>query len=226
MRKKVKSDQSTAHIEPSNKSFFNSKWTYLIVFAIIFLAAIIYYVPSIQGSSLSAHDYQQGRYNAHQLVEHHAATGEYAKWAPNLFSGMPSFQVWMSFNTLSSWITNTLLGWTNPYIFIGLLISISSVVLFYIMKVHPLIAIIGSFSLMFSNFTIVSLWAGHNNKVMVMSLVPLTLAGIWAVYERKKYLLGLFIISLSLSLQVRLNHVQITYFMMFLVGIWTLFSLA
>ncbi len=221
MAKKSNRKNQTVTQSSALSSFINSKWIYLIIFIGVLLAAVIYYMPTLNGSSLSAHDYQQGTYNAHQLVENHSMTGAYAKWAPNIFSGMPSYQVWFSSNTLSSWITQFLGGIFNPYILISVLIAASAIILFLILNVHPFIALFGSMALLFSNFTIVSLMAGHNNKVMVMSLVPMTLAGIWALYENKKYLLGLFVISLSVALQIRLNHFQITYFMMFLVGVWS-----
>lgn len=220
VEKKNKSNHSAVEQEPV--SFFKSKWSFLLAFVVLLMAATIYYLPSIDNQSISAHDYQQGVSNASELVKYHQETGQYAKWSTNMFSGMPTYQVWFSFNNLSSWISDALYNLTNPYVFIGLLISMSSVLLFYIIGVHPMIAVIGGFALMFSNFTIVSLMAGHNNKVMVMSLVPMTLAGIWALYEQEKYLLGLFVIAISMALQVRLNHVQITYFMMFLVGFWSL----
>ena len=225
MAKKVSVKKPLQTEENEVPGFLKNKWAYVIVLCLLILTAIIYFFPSLNGSSLSAHDYQQGTYNAHQLVKYHEDTGHYAKWASNIFSGMPSFQVWFSYNNLSSWISSFFLNLTNPYIFIGLLMAVCSTALFYAMGMHPIIVLIGGFSLLFSNFNIVSLFAGHNNKVMVISLVPLTLAGIWLLYERKKYLLALFVIAISTSLQVRLNHVQITYFMMLLVGIWSLFKL-
>lgn len=212
-------------LENRNNSLFQSRWSYLIVLLALIIAGCIYYFPSLQDRSISAHDYLQGISMSNELVEYHKATGEYANWAANSFSGMPSFQIWKSHNNISSWITDGLYYLTNPYVYIALLISISSIILFSAMGVHPIIALLGGLTLMFSNFTIISLMAGHNNKVMVMSIVPMTLGGIWFLYERKKYLLGLFIIALSVSLQIRMNHVQITYFMVFLVGFWTLYKI-
>lgn len=209
---------------PAN-SFFSSKWAIIVITLLLLLTTFIFYAPSLSEKSLPAHDFQQGIAMSAQLSDFHKKTGEYANWATNMFSGMPSFQIWKSYQNISSWIVNGLYDLTNPYIFIGILIAISSATLFYVMGVHPIIVFIGGISLILSNFTIISLFAGHNNKVMVMSIVPLTLAGIWLLFEKKKYLLALFIISLSISLQVRLNHVQITYFMVFLISFWTLFKI-
>ncbi len=208
----------------SQNQIFNSKWAIIIVILLLLFSAFIYYAPSFNEKSLPAHDLQQGVAMATQLADLYKETGEYAKWAINSFSGMPSFQIWISYENLSSWLSVLIYNHTNAYIFISLFISICSAILFYSIGTHPIIIFIGGISLIFSNFTVISLMAGHNNKVMVMSIVPLTLAGIWLLYERKKYIIALFLISLSIALQVRLNHVQITYFMIFFVGVWSLFN--
>lgn len=218
----MKSNQNIPNVSNKNNSFFQSKWTYPIVGLILFGIIMIYFLPSLQEKSLVAHDHQEGIYSSYELVEHYKSTGEYANWAENMFSGMPSFQIWKGYHNLSSWLTE---GDYDLYFFIAVLVTLSSIILFVSMKVHPIIVLIGGICIALSNFTIVSLMAGHGNKVIVMSLVPFTLGGIWLLFERRKYLLSLFIISLSISLQVRLNHVQITYFMMFLVGTWTLVNL-
>ncbi|MCO5249233.1 MAG: hypothetical protein M9887_09835, partial [Chitinophagales bacterium] len=210
----------------TRKSTLTNKWTYGVVLLILILTACIYYLPNIQGNSLPAHDYQQGISMSHQLQTELTATGKTSNWAPNLFSGMPSYQIWKTYKNIGSWITEGAKSFISPYLYIGLIAVFSSFFLLYFMNLHPLIVFIGGVSILLSNFTIISLMAGHNNKVMVLSVVPLTLAGIWALYEQRKYLLGLFVISLSMALQIRMNHIQITYFMMFLIGFWTLFDMA
>lgn len=200
-------------------------WMYGVAAAVILIIAFAFYYPSLIGKSLPGHDAQQGAAAGYQLYEYHKNTGEYANWAPNMFSGMPSFQIHKSYQNISSWISDTLYYATGAYIFIAILISISSALLFYAMGVHPIIVIIGGISLLLSNFTIISLTAGHDNKVMVISIVPMTLAGIWLLFEKRKYLIALLIIAFSISLQVRLLHVQITYLMAFLVACWSLYNI-
>lgn len=209
----------------TSNSFWNSKWLYLIAVITLILFSIIFYLPGISGNSLPAHDYLQGILVSHNLEQYYHATGEYANWASNMFSGMPSFQIWKSHHNISSWVFDNLFNVLNTYIATGIIAVLCSSMLFYVMGVHPLINIIASTGIILSNFTVISLYAGHNNKVLVMSIVPLTLAGIWLLFEKKKYLLALFIIALSISFQIRLNHVQITYFMGFLVGAWAIFKL-
>jgi hypothetical protein len=198
---------------------------YLLSFIILIMISVIYYLPGVSGKVLSAHDFLQGIMNSKDLMDYHQKTGQFANWTTKMFSGMPSFQVWKSYHNISSWIFDNLFNIFNTYIATGIIVAICSATLFYVMGVHPIIVLIGSIGIILSNFTIISLYAGHNNKVLVMSIVPLTLAGIWLLFEKKNYLLALFIIALSISFQIRLNHVQITYFMGFLVGIWAVFKL-
>lgn len=200
-------------------------WMYWAAAAVILIIAFAFYYPSLIGQSLPGHDAQQGAAAGYQLYQYHKSTGEYANWASNMFSGMPSYQIYKSYHNISSWVSDTLYYMTNPYIFISILISISSALLFYAMGLHPIIVVIGGVSLVLSNFTIISLMAGHDNKVMVISIVPMTLGGIWLLFEKRKYLIAIPIIVISISLQVRLLHVQITYFMAFLVACWSLYNI-
>lgn len=200
---------------------------YLIAVTIaLFLVALIYFFPTLTGKMLVGHDLQQGIASTQEMKLYKGLYTKFPYWNGTLFSGMPTFQNGANFKNIASAIYQTFayeMG--NPYMYISILIIISSVLLFWSMGLHPLIVFIGASSLLLSEFTVIGLMAGHLNKIMVIAVVPATLAGVWLLYEKKKYLPGLFIIASSVALQIRSNHFQITYFMMFLISIWTLVNL-
>jgi hypothetical protein len=204
------------------KDWLPGKWYHLLVLSLLIAIAAAYYLPALGGKSLNADDYIQGVTITKELRDHYESTGEVAHWTGTLFSGMPAFQVWHPFSNLPYQLHFFLYKIFNIYLFISLLIISAGFILFYVLRVKPLIIFTGVIGLLFSNFTVVSIFAGHNNKVQVIAWVPATIAGIWLLYEKRRYWLGAFIIAFSMAMQILNNHFQITYFMMFLVGSWTL----
>jgi len=216
----------TANASPAQpQPWLTNHTAYLLAFLAQFIVAFIYYLPTLSGKTIGAHDYLQGIASSHELVKYYQETGHYANWASSMFSGMPAYQVWKGYDNIAAWMLDALHKIPSVYIYISVLIIVSASALFYAMRVHPIIMFIGGSGLLLSNFTIVSLFAGHNNKVMVIALVPATIAGVWLLFEKKKYLSGIAITALSIAFQIRSNHIQITYFMMFLIGIWTISNL-
>jgi hypothetical protein len=208
------------------KDWLPGKWYHLLSLALLIAIAVAYFLPALEGKSLNADDYIQGVTITKELRDHYEQTGEVAHWTGTLFSGMPAFQVWHPFNNLPYQIHFFLYRILNIYLFISLLIIASGFILFYVLRVKPLIIFTGVIGLLFSNFTIVSIFAGHNNKVQVIAWVPATIAGIWLLYERRSYWSGAFLVAFAMAMQILNNHFQITYFMMFMVGSWTVFKVA
>ena len=69
---------------------------------------------------------------------------------------------------------------------------------------------------------IIIIGVGHNSKAHAISYMPFVLGSIIYVI-RKRYLLGFFLTTIFLGLQLTSNHFQMTYYLMFIViimAIW------
>ena len=86
-------------------------------------------------------------------------------------------------------------------------------------KVHWKSAIIGSLAFGFSTYLIIIFGAGHNAKAHAIGYMPFVMAGIVWVFQ-KKYLLGFVITALSMSLEIKANHPQMTYYLLFTILIF------
>ncbi|HEU4609158.1 MAG TPA: hypothetical protein VFS31_13670, partial [Chitinophagaceae bacterium] len=124
------------------------------------------------------------------------------------------------------------LEWSNgPLAFLKAIITVglphpvsnimAALVCYYILLlsfgVRPYLAIAGALAFGFSSYMIIGLGAGHNTRIGAIALVPLTIAGIHLAFSGKRYI-GSALTAAGLALQLRENHLQITYYLMFIVA--------
>lgn len=84
------------------------------------------------------------------------------------------------------------------------------------LKVDWKLAIIGSLAFGFSTYLIIIFGAGHNAKAHAIAYMPLVLAGVLWVFQ-KRYLLGFTITALATALEIKASHPQMTYYMLFVI---------
>ena len=189
--------------------------------AVVAFAAIswIYFYPNdVNGDVLQQHDVMQGAANGQETIAMEQQTGEKSWWTNSLFGGMPTFQIAPSyegttylnpasalyrlyFPTPVSWIFVLMLGFF---------------ILMLAFKVKWYYAMLGAIGYAFSSYFFILMGAGHIWKLMVLAYIPPTLAGIVWCY-RGEYLGGAAVAALFAALQLASNHVQMTYYSMFII---------
>jgi hypothetical protein len=101
-------------------------------------------------------------------------------------------------------------------------------VCYYIMllsfRVRPYLAITGALAFGMSSFMIVGIAAGHNARIGAMAFMPLAIAGFHLVFTNRKAL-GFAVTALGMSLHLRENHLQMTYYLAMIVGVYGLVEL-
>jgi hypothetical protein len=192
-----------------------------LLIPIIALLAInyLFFYPVFQGKVLEQDDMIQGALINRQVDEFYEKDGTVLLWTDVLFSGMPAVQVAMRYpNNFITYIQkslNFLLGKPSN-IYIIALLMLGFFLTLYSLKVDPWLAFAGAVAFGFSTFFIVSFGAGHNAKVRTAAYIAPLLAGILLTYRGKKWL-GWSITALVMGLSIFSNHLQITYYSMFIV---------
>ncbi|MBO4721934.1 MAG: YfhO family protein [Muribaculaceae bacterium] len=192
------------------------------VLSILVFAAIswIYFYPSnVDGSVLQQNDVLQGAANGQEAkVYNESHNGEVTRWTNSLFGGMPTFQIAPSYKSNS--IINTIgkvltLGFSQPgsWVFL-LMLGFFILMLAFDMKWY--LAVLGAIGYAFSSYFFIIIDAGHIWKLLVLCYIPPTIAGIVWAY-RGKYLLGTAVAALFGALQLLNNHVQMTYYSLFII---------
>ncbi len=192
------------------------------VLSILAFAAIswIYFYPNdVNGDVLQQNDVMQGAANGQEAkVYNENHNGEPTWWTNSLFGGMPTFQIAPFYKSNS--IINTIgkvltLGFPSPVSWVFLLmLGFFILMLSFDMKWY--LAVLGAIGYAFSSYFFIIIDAGHIWKLLVLCYIPPTIAGIVWAY-RGKYLLGATVAALFATLQLISNHVQMTYYSLFII---------
>lgn len=193
---------------------------------IFYLFVLFYFSPIVfDGKIMFQYDILQWEGAAKELLDYRKATGEEGLWSNRIFGGMPGYLVSLE---IPGDITNMLIkvitvGLPHPInsLFFGM---VCMYILLLSYKVRPEFSIAGAIAFAFNTFHLISLEAGHNAKIWAICLIPLILAGIHLTFQGKK-LLGLALFALGLMLQLKFNHLQITYYTVLIVLIYGLVEL-
>ncbi|MCB0480903.1 MAG: hypothetical protein KDC83_05690 [Flavobacteriales bacterium] len=197
-----------------------------IIAIVAFLAiTLAYFAPVIKGKRLAQHDVVQSHAMAKEAIDYHEKTGDYALWTGRMFSGMPVIQIWMGTKTnifRETWVVVRSF-FVSP-IDVVLLYLLGFYLFLSILGFSPVFAALGSIGFAFSSYNFIIIEAGHLAKVMALAYAAPILGGIYLILK-EKYLKGLVLTSIAVGLEIHANHIQITYYLFFVIVIWMLFEL-
>jgi len=198
-----------------NLKFFSTHLVSLLVFII---AALLYFHPVLKGEKLSQSDITQHIGMAKEVNDYRLTTGLEPYWAESAFSGMPTYQIGTYFpHDYLTYLDRLIRFLPRPadYLFLYFLG-------FYIMllafKVDWKLAIMGSLAFGFSTYLMIIFGAGHNAKAHAIAYMPLVLAGVIYVFK-KKYLTGFTLTAVATALEIKANHPQMTYYLLYAIFI-------
>lgn len=185
---------------------------------VLVISGAFFYPDAFEGNTLSQHDMQQGMANGQEAAAYHDATGEVTRWTNSLFSGMPTFQISPSYPSMR------LFGWVNSVMGLGLpspanllaMMMVGFLILMWVMKMRWPVALTGAIAYGLSSYFIIIIGAGHIWKFLTLTYVPPTIAGIILCY-RGRYLAGSAMAAFFAMMQIAQNHVQMTYYFMFVI---------
>ena len=150
-----------------------------------------------------------------QIEEYRETNNQEIYWIDNAFGGMPTYQ----------------LGARYPYDFLTpihklfqlipkpaeiLFLYLLSAYLFLLIIKMPIpIAVFGAFAYGLSTYLLIILQVGHNTKAQALAYMPLVIGGMYMIFHDKRCR-GFVLTVFALSMQIRANHYQMTYYMLLL----------
>ena len=192
----------------------------IIIFCFVCFSLLFYY-PLLSGKKLLQSDIRQYEGMSRQLKEYRKKTDTETYWIDNAFAGMPTYQLGAKYpSDFLSPIYSFFRFLPRPA-HILFLYLLGSYLLLIIMNYSWLYALFGSIAFSFSTYLLIILQVGHNTKALAISFFPFVISGIFLLFN-KRWLFGFILSSIALGMHVRANHYQMTYYLLFLIGIFLL----
>lgn len=203
---------------------------------VLLFAGLSYgFMPELlKGKIVNQSDISGWKGMAQEAVSHNKANpDDVTAWTNSMFGGMPTTA--MIDNFQGDWtkqIYKVIMAGKYPasYLFVTLL---GAFLLMISMGMSKILAVAGAIAVAFCSYNFQIIQVGHNTKMQAIAFFPWVLAGIIFTYksalkdgEWKKWLpktvLGSVLFALALSMQIKANHVQITYYLAIVIFVYAI----
>ena len=202
---------------------------------LLFIGLAYGYTPQVlDGMIVNQSDIASWKGMANEAMTHNAAHPEDpTAWTNSMFGGMPTTATIDSFE--GDWtdtIYDFLLTGRRPASYL-LLALIGGFLLMLSVGTSKVVAVAGAIAIAFCSYNLQIIQVGHNTKMQAIAYFPWVLAGVIFTYraalrpfadaqdDRKddwkswlpKTVLGATLFAFALSMQIKANHLQITYYL-------------
>ena len=190
----------------------------LAIALFIVIATLYFLVPTLDGRILMEHDTLAGVGAGQEAKEYYEENGERTRWTNSLFGGMPTYQIAPSYQSTDALkkVEKFYHLFLPDYIWHIFIMMVGFYILLRAFSLPPSVSALGGVMWAFSSYFFILIAAGHLWKFITLAYIPPTIAGIVLTY-RKKYLLGGIIAAIFAALQIVSNHIQMTYYFLFVI---------
>lgn len=191
----------------------------LIAIVAFVLLSFAYFFPAdIEGRILFQHDTAAGAGAGQDAQEYLERTGERSRWTNSIFSGMPTYQMAPSYDSTKpvQVVEKAYRLFLPSYVMLTFIMMLGFYILLRAFGLSVWLSGLGSIIWGFSSYFFILIAAGHIWKFVTLAYIPPTIAGVVLAY-RKKYLLGGILTALFITLQIQSNHIQMSYYFMFVI---------
>jgi len=194
-------------------NWFKRNGIHLAIIGIFIALCFVYFSPALKGKALYQSDVLMAQGMQKEIMDFKAKDGKGPLWTNSMFGGMPAFQIWVQYpNNVTTYVISFFKTvFPNP-IDTVLLYLLGAYLLFCVLRMNPWLAAAGAIAFAFSSYNFQIIDAGHSNKAMAIAFFPPILAGIILTF-RRQYLLGAVLTALFLAIEIRTNHIQMTYYL-------------
>jgi hypothetical protein len=195
--------------------YFQKFLPHLLAFFGFVILSLVYFYPVLQGKQISQSDIVQYTGMAKEQNDFRAEYNEEPFWTSSAFGGMPTYQLGAKYphNYVKS-VDGFLRFLPRPadYLFLYFL---GFYILLCVLKVDPLKAFFGALAFGFSTYLIIILGVGHNAKAHAIAYMPMVIAGVLLVFQ-KRFVVGGLLTMMAAALEIQANHFQMTFYLLLL----------
>jgi small basic protein len=196
---------------------------YILSILAFYAVTAIYFFPEVfEGKSLTQDDIVRYEGGSKEVRDFNASNPEPSMWTNSMFGGMPVYVLNPVFPDQPIAMIDRIFkglffsGQAAHMLFQTMLCMFIALAIF---GVSPYIAAIAAAAFGLSTYNLIIIEVGHMTKAWAIAYAPVVLSGIYLTF-RGKLLQGFALTALALALEIRANHLQITYYLSFVCAIY------
>ncbi|MDR0802522.1 YfhO family protein [Fluviicola sp.] len=209
------------------KGFFQKNWVYLTIIALMLIVTAIFFKPQFEGYGVRQHDNIEAIGMSNETNLYREYTGEEPKWTSSAFGGMPTEQI--SLDKPGNWFKAILNGYFKvfPGSFGLILLHVFCFLLFArLLRLNPWVGLLGAIAFSFASYELIVIQAGHLIKSGAVAFLPALLGAFIYAYKTNR-MWGIVLSGIFMAFELTMNHVQITYYFLFVllfIGVYFLYE--
>lgn len=187
---------------------------HLAVIGFFVVICFVYFSPVLQGKAPAQSDVLQAKATAKEIIEYKEKDGKGPLWTNQMFGGMPAYQIWVQhpYNGATYVIAFIAAVFPDP-VGVVMLYLLGAYLLFCVLRINPWLAAAGAIAFAFTSYNFIIIAAGHSNKAFAIAFCAPIIAGV-IMTLRGRYWMGGSLTALFMALEIRANHIQMTYYLM------------
>src|ERR1051326_882715 len=191
---------------------------HLIAIGLFLLVTAAYFSPVIfGGKQIFQEDIMRAQGTSKEIYDFRDKYHEEPYWTNSLFCGMPAYQISALYLSSKLRYVNEIFSLFLPHPAGMILLSfLGFYFLLQVLRVDPWLAIIGAFAFGLSSYFFIFIDTGHNTKMAAITYFAPLLTGIILLY-RGKIWLGGALTALFFTMEIYVNHPQMTYYFAFVI---------
>jgi hypothetical protein len=196
-----------------------------VVAVVLFVAlSAVYFQPVLDGYKLRQYDNTTFMGTSKEIRDFREKFGDEPLWTNAVFGGMPAALISVKYN--NNWmnpIERVFELWLPHPMNIIFICMLGFYIMFLCLRVDPWLAMVGGVAFGFSTYNFLIIEAGHNTKALALAWMAPVIGGIIYTY-RNKALWGSAILALFFALELRANHLQVTYYLLIILLFYGIFE--
>lgn len=186
---------------------------YLVAASILVLINLLFFSPELSGKVLHQPDMIKNAGAAHEARTHHEKTGRLTYWTNSMFGGMPTYQIYAPSvkTSLFDYLVRSFSLFFNGTLKYYLILSLASFIGLCFLGIGPWLSLIGACSIALATNHINLASAGHLTKIATLGFIPLIITGVYLLFN-DQWKTGFWVFTFGLAGCVRMNHIQMTYY--------------
>jgi hypothetical protein len=197
---------------------------HIIAVALFALVPVIYFLPALGGKVLEQSDIIHYLGVSKEIFDFRARFHTEPLWTNSLFCGMPAYNVSTFYAAnLVQYIYIILVKWLPFPAGIVFVYCLGYYILLKVLDIDSWVSIAFSLAFGFASFFFVVIAAGHNSQANAIAFMAPVFAGVILAFKGK-HLAGTLLATLALALELFSNHLQITYYLLMMLGIYAGFQ--